>query len=77
MKQGGVAPPDGWPARGTITYQNVTASYRPGLSPVLSNLSFTIQVCDHLLCLCCLAKWVHVVWGAVSIIEWVLAGHAW
>ncbi len=44
VKQGGGAAPAGWPASGTITYENVTASYRPGLPPVLSNLSFTIQV---------------------------------
>lgn len=45
VKQGGGTPPAGWPASGTITYENVTAAYRPGLPPVLSNLSFTIQVC--------------------------------
>ena len=44
VKQGGAAPPAGWPATGAITYENVTASYRPGLPPVLSDLSFTIQV---------------------------------
>ena len=44
VKQGGGAAPAGWPASGSITYENVTASYRPGLPPVLSNLSFTIQV---------------------------------
>lgn len=43
VKQGGAAPPAGWPATGAITYENVTASYRPGLPPVLSDLSFTIQ----------------------------------
>lgn len=48
MKQGGGAAPAGWPASGTITYENVTASYRPGLPPVLSNLSFTIQVSQQL-----------------------------
>lgn len=48
MKQGGGAAPAGWPASGTITYENVTASYRPGLPPVLSNLSFTIQVSQHM-----------------------------
>ena len=44
VMQGGAAAPVGWPSRGSITYENVTASYRPGLPPVLSNLSFTIQV---------------------------------
>ena len=44
VKQGGQAPPEGWPSAGSITYDNVTAAYRPGLPPVLSNLSFTIQV---------------------------------
>ncbi len=48
VKQGGGAAPAGWPASGTITYENVTASYRPGLPPVLSNLSFTIQVSQQL-----------------------------
>lgn len=47
MKQGGGTPPAGWPASGTITYENVTAAYRPGLPPVLSNLSFTIEVSQH------------------------------
>ena len=44
VKQGGKAPPANWPSVGTITYENVTAAYRPGLPPDLSNLSFTIQV---------------------------------
>ena len=44
VKQGGGVPPEGWPFVGSITYDNVTAAYRPGLPPVLSNLSFTIQV---------------------------------
>lgn len=51
VQQGGAAPPAGWPARGTITYENVTASYRAGLPPVLSDLSFEIQVSHHRLCL--------------------------
>ena len=44
VAQGGAAAPAGWPATGTITYEHVTAAYRPGLAPVLSDVSFTIQV---------------------------------
>lgn len=56
VKQGGGAPPPGWPATGTITYENVTASYRPGLPPVLSDLSFTIQVStDNVMCVFAIA----------------------
>lgn len=40
---GGPAPPPGWPSTGAITYSNVTASYRPGLPPVLVDLSFHIE----------------------------------
>ena len=37
-----IAPPD-WPSYGAIEYQNVTASYRPGLPPAIRNLSFALQ----------------------------------
>ena len=35
--------PTGWPAEGRIEYEGVTAIYRPGLPPVLRNLTFTVQ----------------------------------
>ena len=50
VKQGGQAAPQGWPSAGSITYDNVTAAYRPGLPPALSNLSFTIEVCITPIC---------------------------
>jgi len=34
----------GWPSKGSITYKAVTASYRPGLPPVLRDLSFHVEV---------------------------------
>lgn len=33
-----------WPGSGTIEFQDVTARYRPGLPPVLSGLTFTVEV---------------------------------
>lgn len=42
MADGGAAPPKGWPSSGAITFEGVTASYRPGLPPVLRDLSFHI-----------------------------------
>lgn len=45
VAQGGGKPPSDWPSGGTIDYRDVTAIYRPGLPPVLKDLSFTIQVC--------------------------------
>jgi ABC-type multidrug transport system fused ATPase/permease subunit len=42
LEQGGPAPPPGWPASGEVEYRSVTASYRPGLPPVLRALSFTV-----------------------------------
>ena len=35
----------GWPTAGAIVYEGVSASYRPGLPPVLRDLSFRIEVC--------------------------------
>ncbi|GIL76009.1 hypothetical protein Vretifemale_5748, partial [Volvox reticuliferus] len=40
VAEGGGSPPPGWPKSGAITYQDVTAVYRPGLPPVLRDLSF-------------------------------------
>lgn len=44
VDQGGAAPPKGWPASGTLRYDRVTAVYRPGLPPVLRDVSFELQV---------------------------------
>lgn len=44
VDQGGAAPPKGWPASGTLQYDRVTAVYRPGLPPVLQDVSFELQV---------------------------------
>lgn len=41
---GGGSPPGEWPTKGTIEYRDVTASYRPGLPPVLRNITFTLEV---------------------------------
>lgn len=38
---GGDAPQD-WPSKGTIEYSLVSASYRPGLDPVLKQLQFVL-----------------------------------
>ena len=41
---GGGSPQDGWPHSGKVEFQEVAACYRPGLPPVLTQLSFTIEV---------------------------------
>eukprot|EP00882_Tetradesmus_deserticola_P004548 GHRQ01004794.1.p1 GENE.GHRQ01004794.1~~GHRQ01004794.1.p1 ORF type:complete len:395 (+),score=149.54 GHRQ01004794.1:630-1814(+) len=43
LSEGGAPPPPGWPSSGAITYKDVTASYRPGLPPVLQDVSFHLQ----------------------------------
>ena len=43
LKEGGKPPQPGWPSSGALSYHNVTASYRPGLPPVLRNLTFSLQ----------------------------------
>jgi ATP-binding cassette subfamily C (CFTR/MRP) protein 4 len=43
LTEGGTPPPPDWPSSGAIIYKNVTASYRPGLPPVLQDLSFHLQ----------------------------------
>lgn len=40
--EGGKDPGSGWPKTGVLSYKDVTASYRPGLDPVLKKLSFEI-----------------------------------
>ncbi|GMH35448.1 hypothetical protein BSKO_03316 [Bryopsis sp. KO-2023] len=42
VSEGGGSPPPKWPSSGAITYENVTATYRSGLSPVLKDLKFEI-----------------------------------
>lgn len=34
----------GWPGSGGIAFEAVTARYRPGLPPVLSDITFNVQV---------------------------------
>nr|GEX49465.1 ABC transporter C family member 12-like [Tanacetum cinerariifolium] len=36
-------PPPGWPSSGLVEFENVAFRYRPGLPPVLHNLSFSIS----------------------------------
>lgn len=43
LKEGGAAPPKGWPSSGALSYFNVTACYRPGLPPVLKDLTFSLK----------------------------------
>ncbi|KAL4420399.1 hypothetical protein ABPG75_010055 [Micractinium tetrahymenae] len=40
---GGPKPPPGWPSAGRIEYRQVSAIYRPGLPPVLRDLTFTLE----------------------------------
>eukprot|EP00210_Caulerpa_lentillifera_P007441 g7111.t1 len=40
--EGGGEAPGGWPVNAHIEFISVTASYRPGLDPVLNNISFVI-----------------------------------
>lgn len=42
---GGGRPPPGWPASAALEFRGVTARYRPGLEPVLRDLSFTVRTC--------------------------------
>ena len=37
------SPPD-WPSGGRVAFEGVSACYRPGLPPVLRDLSFTVPV---------------------------------
>lgn len=41
---GAPAPPSGWPSGGRLAFEGVSACYRPGLPPVLRDLSFTVPV---------------------------------
>ncbi|GFR41482.1 hypothetical protein Agub_g2173, partial [Astrephomene gubernaculifera] len=43
VAEGGAPPPPGWPASGALRYENVTAVYRPGLPPVLRDISFELR----------------------------------
>ncbi|GFR40947.1 hypothetical protein Agub_g1611, partial [Astrephomene gubernaculifera] len=42
VEDGAPEPPPGWPRSGELRYEHVTAVYRPGLAPVLSDISFTV-----------------------------------
>lgn len=42
VERGGGAPPPGWPSLGALQYEEVTAVYRPGLPPVLRDISFSL-----------------------------------
>ena len=44
VAEGGGTPPDGWPSSGRIDFKAMSARYRIGLPPVLSDLTFTIKV---------------------------------
>jgi ABC-type multidrug transport system fused ATPase/permease subunit len=39
----GPGPPPGWPSEGAMVFDDVVASYRPDLPPVLRGLSFTVK----------------------------------
>jgi ABC-type multidrug transport system fused ATPase/permease subunit len=41
--EGSEAPPESWPANGTVALQGVTAQYRPGLPNVLRDVSIEIK----------------------------------
>lgn len=41
--EGGSLPPSGWPSKGSLSYEDVSVAYRPGLPPVLKDLSFGIE----------------------------------
>ena len=45
MADGAGTPPPGWPHSGALRFDRVTATYRPGLPPVLKDISFELQVC--------------------------------
>lgn len=47
VAEGGGTPPKGWPGGGRLVFDGVSARYRPGLPPVLSGLSFTVEVLSH------------------------------
>jgi len=40
---GGGVPPPGWPASAALEFRGVSARYRPGLAPVLHDLSFKVR----------------------------------
>lgn len=42
MCEGGKDPGPNWPKTAMLSYKEVSASYRPGLEPVLKELSFDI-----------------------------------
>ncbi|KDD72696.1 hypothetical protein H632_c3011p0, partial [Helicosporidium sp. ATCC 50920] len=42
LEEGGPAPPKDWPGDQSVVFESVTAQYRPGLPPVLKDLSFAL-----------------------------------
>lgn len=44
VADGAGAPPPSWPHSGALRFDRVTATYRPGLPPVLRDISFELQV---------------------------------
>ncbi len=44
VAEGGGTPPAGWPGGGRLVFDGVSARYRPGLAPVLNDLTFTVEV---------------------------------
>ena len=44
VSEGGGSPPDGWPSSGALVFEGVSAVYRPGLPPVLQDISFELKV---------------------------------
>lgn len=44
VSDGEAAPPSGWPRSGELEFDHVTAVYRPGLPPVLKDISFKLGV---------------------------------
>ncbi|KAL6756466.1 P-loop containing nucleoside triphosphate hydrolase protein [Haematococcus lacustris] len=43
LVEGAPAPPPGWPTSGALQFRGVSARYRPGLPPVLCDLTFTLK----------------------------------
>lgn len=49
VAEGGGTPPPAWPAGGRLVFESISARYRPGLPPVLSDISFTLEVLPSLI----------------------------
>lgn len=70
----------GWPGAGRIDYRSVSAIYRPGLPPVLRDLTFTLEVrcLSFVLVLCLLGgvDWVFLVCVCVCLCAWTVRASA-